>query len=415
MKKITIAIPFQQHSFRTAKGLIKYNMLNKYFTSVYNDEKGIYKILKFVLSEDLIKRMKGRADKEISPYVIRISSFYGLLYLAAFRIEFLKKYVPNIRNILLKSFGKKTVKECYKINSQFIITYDTQSYDIFEEISKKQYSIIKILDMASTSALTIRRIIDEEVKKNYPFSNSLKRHKIAYNDQQCSIYKKEIDLADYLLVPSNFVKESLKEIGVSEEKIFYLPHGVDINMFSPNYKKLNLNARLTFLFVGRVEAAKGIYYLLEAFKQLQTLKIKLLVVGDTMGQLEELKKYTSNVEFVGLKRRDEMPEYYNKADVFILSSLWEGSSLSLLEALAMGLPAIASKYSCAPEVIIEGEEGFVIEPRDIVELKKRIIWFYNNKERIPEMSKKARTKVEEYTWENYENNISKIIKKIMYK
>ena len=167
--------------------------------------------------------------------------------------------------------------------------------------------------------------------------------------------------------------------------------------------------KIKFLFVGRVEAAKGIYYILEAFRQLQNLNIELIVVGDVLNQREELEAYTSNARFLGLKRRDEMPEYYKEADVFILSSLWEGSSLSMLEALATGLPVIASKYSCAPEVVTEYEEGFVIEPRDIEQLKDRIRWFYNNADKIPEMSVAARKTAENYTWIQYGEKISKIV------
>ena len=131
-----------------------------------------------------------------------------------------------------------------------------------------------------------------------------------------------------------------------------------------------------------------------------------------MNQREKLEAYTSNARFLGLKRRDEMPEYYKEADVFILSSLWEGSSLSMLEALAAGLPVIASKYSCAPEVVTDFKEGFVIEPRDIDQMKDRIKWFYENSEKIPQMSISAREIAEKYTWDQYGENISEIIKGI---
>ena len=107
-----------------------------------------------------------------------------------------------------------------------------------------------------------------------------------------------------------------------------------------------------------------------------------------------------------------MPLIYKQADVFILSSLWEGSSLSLLEAMASGMPVIASKYSCAPEVVEEGVEGFVIEPRDIESMKSNIKWFISHRDSISEMGMLARKKAEAYSWANYEIKIKKVINEI---
>lgn len=408
-KKVTIAVPFQQHSFRAARGLISAGIMNSYYTSVFNDNKGIYRILQIILPKNLAIRVKGRNDEIIEPYVHKKAEFLGLLYLAAFRVPVLKKYSLRVRKMLFSSFGKKVANACEKDGSDIVIAYDTQAYDLFKKLNEKHLKIIKVLDMASTSSSTIRSIVDEEMAKGVPFSDSLQRHKIAYSDEKCRAYEEEIKLADFLLVPSNFVKNSLLKLGIPEERIIYLSHGVDIEMFTPSYKKYMPGKKIKFLFVGRVEAAKGIYYILEAFRQLQNLNIELIVVGDVLNQREELEAYTSNARFLGLKRRDEMPEYYKEADVFILSSLWEGSSLSMLEALATGLPVIASKYSCAPEVVTEYEEGFVIEPRDIEQLKDRIRWFYNNADKIPEMSVAARKTAENYTWIQYGEKISKIV------
>ena len=411
-KKVSIAVPFQQHSFRAARGFIENGMMHSYYTSVYNDDKGIYKVLARVLPKGLVIRMQGRNDMQITPYVQKFAEFYGLLYLGVCRISRLRKYTPFIRKKLFRKFGTSVAKACIKSGTEVVVAYDTQAYDLFQELIRKNSPIIKVLDMASTSALKIREIVDTEMAKSYPFSESLERHNAAYSDKKCIVYKQEMELADYLLVPSGFVKDSLHELGIPENRIIYLPHGVDIEMFTPSYKEYIPGKTLKFLFVGRVEAAKGIYYILEAFKQLQDLNIELIVVGDVMNQREKLEAYTSNARFLGLKRRDEMPEYYKEADVFILSSLWEGSSLSMLEALAAGLPVIASKYSCAPEVVKEYEEGFVVEPRNVEQMKEKIRWYCEHAEKIPKMSRKARKTAEEYTWVKYGENISKIIEQM---
>ena len=301
-KKVSIAVPFQQHSFRAARGFIESEMMNLYCTSVYNDNKGIYKVLARILPKDLVLRMQGRNDMQITPYVQKFAEFYGLLYLGACRIPRLRKYTPFIRKILFRKFGTSAARACIKNGTEVVVAYDTQAYDLFQELIRKDSHIIKVLDMASTSALKIREIVDAEMAKGYPFSESLERHNLAYSNKKCIVYRQEIELADYLLVPSGFVKDSLRDLGIPKNRIIYLPHGVDIEMFTPSYKEYIPGKTLKFLFVGRVEAAKGIYYILEAFKQLQDLNIELIVVGDIMNQREKLEAYTSNVRFLGLKR-----------------------------------------------------------------------------------------------------------------
>lgn len=411
-KIVSIAVPFQQHSFRAAVGLISNGILNTYYTSVYNDGKGIYRILKFVLPKNLLIRMEGRNNKTITPFVKKFSELYGLIYLAVCRIKIGRKFTPWIRSELFKRFSKKTANSIIADGTKVVIAYDTQAYDLFKELKKHNCNTIKILDMASTSAIRIRQIIAEELKKGHVFNETLKRHMLAYSEEKCNAYRREIYEADYFLVPSEFVKESLVDLNVKEDRIIYLSHGVDIEMFKPCHKSYNLKRKLRFLFVGRVEAAKGIYYILESFRQLENYNIELIVVGDLMDQREKFEKYTKNAVFWGLRRRDEMPEIYNDADVFILSSLWEGSSLSMLEALASGLPVIASKYSSAPEVIKDYKEGFVIDPKNIAQMKEKIVWFVNNYELISKMSKEARETAEKYTWEKYGEQISKITKTI---
>ena len=123
--------------------------------------------------------------------------------------------------------------------------------------------------MASTAVPVIHRIVEEEVAKQLPFADTFDKHRLMYNEEKSRMYQKEIELSDYFLVPSSWVKESLIEVGVSPDKIYSLPHGVDVSGFTPKDKNYQPFQKLRFLFVGRSEGAKGIHYILEAFKQLQ--------------------------------------------------------------------------------------------------------------------------------------------------
>lgn len=416
MNKRSIAISLQQHSYHAAKAFLQSGTLERYYTTVYNDGNLLYAVLERLLPSDLAKRTKKRSLEGLDPYVKKYCGFWGLLFLASGRVPILKNKVIQIRKIMNKRFAVKVAKDCIKRGAKLLLMYDTLAYDCFRIIKKKKSKAICVLDMSSTCSATIRRIIEEELNKNYSFDDSMKDKAERYSVDAVEMHLKEIQLADYFLSPSGFVSSSLIDVGVDECKIKYLPHGVDVNQFNPTKKDVASNRKLRFLFVGRVEAAKGIYYLVNAFndERVKSTEVELQIVGSMITSEENLKPFDSNISYLGLKRRDEMPEVYANADVFILSSLWEGSSLSMLEAMASGLPVIASKYSCAPEVVDEFEEGFVVEPRNIDEMVEKILWFDSHRELIPQMSEKARKKiVENYTWEHYYNNLNKICDEIL--
>ena len=111
--------------------------MHSYYTSVYNDNKGIYKVLARVLPKGLVIRMQGRNDMQITPYVQKFAEFYGLLYLGVCRISRLRKYTPFIRKKLFRKFGTSAAKACIKSGTEVVVAYDTQAYDLFQELIRK--------------------------------------------------------------------------------------------------------------------------------------------------------------------------------------------------------------------------------------------------------------------------------------
>lgn len=412
--KVSIVIPMQQHSYQTAIGLSRANKLDRYYTTIYyNSKKFVYRFLEFVLPKDLLRRMHDRCVGEINQYVSTYAQLIALFSLFASRCKLLKKHEMLIRKVMFSLYASKVAKDIKKRGTKYVWSFDSWSLDFYKALEKQDVKVVKILDMASTAVPTIHRIIHEEYNKNKPFSNSYLRTMIMYSDEMCKTYEEEFRYADYFLSPSVWVDKSLLAAGVPSERIISLPHGVNVERFTPKDDNYNLGHTVRFLFVGRCEGAKGIYYLLEAFRQLQEYDIELLMVGDTFTWENDIVNYTNNVRTLGLKRNDEMPEVYKNADVFILSSLWEGSALSMMEAMASGMPVIASSHSCAPDMVVDGVEGFVYDPYSINELKECITWYVNNREKIISMGKAARRKTEQYTWEQYYKNCETVLNKII--
>lgn len=412
--KISIAIPMQQHAFRTAEGLIKAGLLDKYYTTVYyKSNKIIYRFLKKILGTSAIKSMENKRTDLIDPFVSTYGELWGLLFILTIRFPKLAFLRKRLTAIMFYRFAKATFKDICKRSPQIIWGFDSWSRSLFKQIKHANIKEILVLDMASTATPTIKRIIDEEISKQEDFSYTFERNKITYSEDRVAEYIEEFQYADYFLSPSVWVSKSLIDAGIDERKIIMLPHGVDPKKFKPKSESYEIPEKLRFLFVGRVEGAKGIRYLFDAFKQLQHENIELIVVGNTFTWGDEVKKYSKNIIVKGMINSNNMPEIYNSADVFILSSLWEGSALSMLEAMSAGMPVIASSHSCAPDIITDGKEGFVYDPYNIDSLKEHILWYIKNKDKIVSMGKAARKTAEANSWDVYYDNCAKVYQEII--
>lgn len=197
--------------------------------------------------------------------------------------------------------------------------------------------------------------------------------------------------ADLILAQTPAMKKTLvSNYGCDPEKIEILGNGVDLNHFSPS-KLTGKNV----IFVGGARPAKGLPYLIKAVNQMPNTS--LLVVGG-WGEESELCKAMAkeNVEFIGAVHPSKVPDYLNKASIFCLPSLSEGFPNAVLEAMASGLPIVATKVGGVPYVV--GDTGILVPPRDVEALKKALA-FFSKKSKRKEYQKKSLQRVKLFTWE----------------
>ena len=203
------------------------------------------------------------------------------------------------------------------------------------------------------------------------------------------------------VVPSNFVKRSLIKEGIDKDKIFVVPFGVDINRFKPVEK--DYSGTFKVAFSGNVNLRKGIPFLIKAWKELKLEDAQLNIYGivypEVRKYLTDREKYNIRVHGF-LKDIDrELPRNH----IYVFPSVLEGSAKSTYEAMACGLPVITTENSGS--IVEDGREGFIIPTLDVESIKEKILFFYENREKIKEFGERARKKVEMYTWGEYGRNI----------
>lgn len=413
-ESVIVAHPMQQHSYKLAEALEKTEILHTYITTVYyQEDKLIYKILEKLLDKNNLSRMKNRNNNIINNKTITFYEGLGLLYLLIGRLDKKSIILPYIGRLIRKLFGEKVAKYAIKNNVKAVIVYDKWgSYCV--DYLKKNSDIITIMDMSSITAESIVEIANEDINlNNYekvnPYNTVLRPYKKTFLKE----FRKELMNCDYFLVPSTFSKKSVIKAVGNSENIFVCPYGVDKKKFTAKKQYDSTSNKIKFLYVGRLSAAKGIFYLLEAFKQMNNPNIELVCVGSKIGDVELFEPYKNFYTYLGTKLSSEMSDIYHDADVYIMPSLWEGMSLTLGEAMSSGLPVIATYNTGADTLINEGENGFLIEPMNVSAIKEKVQWFLTNQHKISTMGQKARTTIQQRTWDNYYKNVSHIIEKIV--
>lgn len=245
-------------------------------------------------------------------------------------------------------------------------------------------------------------IIQQE-RNSFP---DLEPLKVPENIVRSERLRKVCQFTDYYTVPSKFVGEGLEKLGVSSEQYFILPYAISDSWL--DIVNDPLPGRI--LFVGTAELRKGIHYLGMAANKLNGFKaLDFRVVGGVSDNIlnHDLMK---NLNFLGRIPRFEVQKEYERADIFVLPTLAEGSASAVYEALAAGLPVITTE--AAGSVVRHGIEGFIIPERNSELLANYILELYRNRELRQNMSKAARDRAKKFTWESYSHSLMRILKNI---
>ena len=212
-------------------------------------------------------------------------------------------------------------------------------------------------------------------------------------------------------------QDAMRVLGLSREKVVVVPAGVGQEMHpiedGPGQcaqRQLLQRHQLDqpiILFVGTLEPRKNIATLLEAFAllvQKHGLPHHLVIGGgkgwyyEAIFQRVEQLRLEELVRFVGYVPQEELPLWYNLAEVFVYPSLYEGFGLPPLEAMACGTPVVVSNTSALPEVV--GDAGVTVEPHDPEALAQAILELAEDPGRRRAMSRAGLERARGFSWQN---------------
>ncbi len=221
-----------------------------------------------------------------------------------------------------------------------------------------------------------------------------------------------IKRADGFLGITNLIADEFKSCGVETGRIARIPNGIDTEVFRPALagtryalrQRLHLPAQgRLIVYTGRLISGKGVEYLLQAWERIVHSRSNtyLVLVGSGSGEANcneaalrrfvRERKLESSVIFTGWAKN--VRDYLQASDMFVFPTEYEGFGLSLVEAMACGLPVIASRVGGIPEIVTEGVDGILVEPRNPSELERAIVSLLDNPESARALATHARQTV----------------------
>lgn len=334
---------------------------------------------------------------------------FDILQLNTARNQLIKKSLA--KNYLLFQRNISKLVQIIIIEKPQIVHIHTSSYLAFWE--KSVFLIISKFFFKKT----IIHIHGAEFDKFYKNSNFIEKF----------IIKMVLNISDKVIVLSIRWKYFFLQI-IDNEKISVIQNGIDCSklVLFENHLRNEEFKRINILFLGNLVQRKGVYDILKSIPIVLSgyKNVQFIFAGseERSGEIDELKKETvrqnidSYVTFKSNFSEQDRTKLLIMSDVFVLPSYAEGLPISLLEAMAAGLPIISTSVGGIPEVITEGENGFLINPGDYMELANKIQELIEDPEIKKKMGKNNQEKIRaKYNWKIIANQLTDEYNKLLNK
>jgi len=238
----------------------------------------------------------------------------------------------------------------------------------------------------------------------YPLSKKMYKGICAYIERFC-LRRLRLEKSAFSTVSLQVYDEVLSLGIINENDIKYIPNGVDTRFFRPISKEKKVRLRAYFgipkcdtvlLSVGSLTVIKNPLRLLEIYSlvehELKNICLVMVGKGELEGKIKKLAKELKikKLIFLGHIEYEKIPNVYACSDVYVLTSVYEGFPLTLLEAMSSGLPCIVSNVPSLRSIVNDAKAGVVVDINDKIQAVSQVIDFLSNKERLLRCGENAR-------------------------
>ena len=217
--------------------------------------------------------------------------------------------------------------------------------------------------------------------------------------------------SDVVIALTEDMKKNIQRI--HQREVLVIPNGIDLDKFQPLSRAdargelhIEENERI-ILFVGRLHPVKGLKYLIRAMRTITQAalgaRLILLGEGEERRDLEALTKELNLEDFVTFHGRvpnTETPKFMTASDILVLPSLSEGFPVVVLEAMACGLPIVATNVRGLSEIIVDDQNGFTVEPENPEAIADRVLQLLRDDQLRSKIGENNRHNAKQYSWDD---------------
>jgi glycosyltransferase involved in cell wall biosynthesis len=205
--------------------------------------------------------------------------------------------------------------------------------------------------------------------------------------------QREYQMADRIVVLSTFAYQSFREEGIPETKLSILPLGSESRAFRPDASviaarraRILSGGPLTIVYAGNVSFQKGAFDMAEIIRKASGRSFRFRLAGVVMPEAKKIaEELRAKAEFLGRLPQAELPGFYATGDIFLFPTLQDGFAVVLAQASAAGLPILTTANCCGPDLVHEGQTGWVLPIRDPEAFLDRLNWCESHRRELAAM------------------------------
>jgi glycosyltransferase involved in cell wall biosynthesis len=289
-----------------------------------------------------------------------------------------------------------------------VYAYEDCALELFT--AAQELNLRRVYDLPIAYWETSQRLLSEEAQRYPEWERTLGATRDS--SQKTSRKTRELELADLVICPSDFVRNSLPT-GNNSPPALVVPFGSPTTEPVAQANETSTQRPLRVLFAGTLSQRKGLADLFVAMKLLDSKNVQLVVMGSLLCSLDWYRQFADFV-YERPRPHQEVLQLMRSCDILVLPSIVEGRALVQQEAMACGLPVIATPNAGADDLILDGETGFLVPIRSPEVIADRIKWFLSNRSHICGMGIAAQARARNLTWRGYGEKIVGAIRDLIH-
>jgi glycosyltransferase involved in cell wall biosynthesis len=347
------------------------------------------------------RELPGKLEKKLRLHPFRES---GRLLAMRAGLGFATRHESGFFSVdaVYRAFDRSVARRVVSGKFRAVYCYEDGAMETFRAAKSQGAFCIYDLPIAHWSA--VRRLLSEEAERLPDWACTLGG--LRDSEEKLRRKDRELELADVVVCPSQFVRDSLPAEVLERKRVEVVPFG------SPPVlecaRKVRREGPLKVLFAGSMTQRKGLADVFAAMALVDSKKIELHVVGSPVAGRDFYRSRCTDFIFHRTRSNAAVLELMRSCDVLVLPSIAEGRALVQQEAMACGLPVIATRNAGAEDLLEDGTAGFLVPIRSPEAIAQKLELLAENRALLEQMGEAARGKARELSWADYRRRIVEV-------